>query len=99
MKLVNLNSSKQDLIEYIAAANISDPAAENQLIGFRQSMFFNIGNDVTENSVIDMNNMIIEIIVIRQLLKEGKVAKKDKKLVEVTPTEFSNIIKEIEKVK
>ena len=54
MKLVNLNSSKQDLIEYIAAANISDPAAENQLIGFRQSMFFNIGNDVTENSVIDI---------------------------------------------
>lgn len=93
MKLVNLNSSKQDLIEYIAAANISDPAAENQLIGFRQSMFFNIGNDVTENSVIDIAKPISKTKISKVL------AIKDKKLVEVTPTEFSNIIKEIEQVK
>lgn len=38
--------------------------------------------DLRFNITEDMNNMIIEIIVIRQLLKEGKVAKKDKKLVE-----------------
>ena len=93
MKLVNLNSSKQDLIEYIAAANISDPAAENQLIGFRQSMFFNIGNDVTENSVIDIAKPISKTKISKVL------AIKDKKLVEVTPTEFSSIIKEIEQVK
>lgn len=29
-----------------------------------------------------MNNMIIEIIIIRQLLKENKVNNKDRKLVE-----------------
>ena len=33
--------------------------------------------DLRFNITEDMNNMIIEIIVIRQLLKEGKVAKKD----------------------
>jgi hypothetical protein len=93
MKLINLNSSKQDLIEYIAIADINDPAAENQLIGFRQSMFFNIGNDVTENSVIDISRPISKTKIAKVL------AIKDKKLVEVTPTEFSSIIKEIENVK
>ena len=93
MKLINLNSSKQDLIEYIAVANTNEPAAENQLIGFRQSMFFNIGNDVTENSVIDIAKPISKTKISKVL------AIKDKKLVEVTPTEFSNIIKEIEQVK
>lgn len=93
MKLINLNSSKQDLIEYIAVANINEPTAENQLIGFRQSMFFNIGNDVTENSVINISAPISKTKIAKVL------AIKDKKLVEVTPTEFSNIIKEIEKVK
>ena len=93
MKLVNLNSSKQDLIEYIAAANVYEPGGENQLIGFRQSMFFNIGNDVTENSVIDIAKPISKTKISKVL------AIKDKKLVEVTPTEFSSIIKEIEQVK
>lgn len=93
MKLINLNSSKQDLIEYIAVANINEPIAENQLIGFRQSMFFNIGNDVTENSVINISAPISKTKIAKVL------AIKDKKLVEVTPTEFSNIIKEIENVK
>ena len=87
MKLVNLNPAKQDLIEYIAVANINEPAAENQLIGFRQSMFFNIGNDVTENSVIDIAKPISKTKIAKVL------AIKDKKLVEVTPTEFSNIIR------
>lgn len=93
MKLINLNSSKQDLIEYITVANINEPIAENQLIGFRQSMFFNIGNDVTENSVINISAPISKTKIAKVL------AIKDKKLVEVTPTEFSNIIKEIENVK
>ena len=93
MKLVNLNPSKTDLIEYITMADINDPAAENQLIGFRQSMFFNISNDVTENSVMDIGKPISKT-------KIGKVlAIQDKKLVEVSPAEFGNIIKAIEKVK
>ena len=93
MKLINLNSSKQDLIEYIAVANTNEPAAENQLIGFRQSMFFKIGNEVTESSVINISAPISKTKIAKVL------AIKDKKLVEVTPTEFSNIIKEIEQVK
>jgi hypothetical protein len=93
MKLINLNSSKQDLIEYIAMADINEPVAENQLIGFRQSMFFNIGNVVTENSVIDISRPISKTKIAKVL------AIKDKKLVEVSPTEFSSIIKEIENVK
>ena len=43
------------------------------------------------NITEDMNNMIIEIIVIRQLLKEGKVAKKDKKLVEKELKELTTL--------
>ena len=93
MKLINLNSSKQDLIEYIAVANTNEPAAENQLIGFRQSMFFKIGNEVTESSVINISAPISKTKIAKVL------AIKDKKLVEVTPTEFSSIIKEIEQVK
>lgn len=93
MKLINLNSSKQDLIEYIAAANVYESGGENQLIGFRQSMFFKIGNEVTESSVINISAPISKTKISKVL------AIKDKKLVEVTPTEFSNIIKEIEQVK
>ena len=89
----NLNAMKQDLIEYIAAANIYEPGGENQLIGFRQSMFFKIGNEVTESSVINISAPISKTKIAKVL------AIKDKKLVEITPTEFSNIIKEIEQVK
>ena len=38
-----------------------------------------------------MNNMIIEIIVIRQLLKENKVSKKDRKLVEKELKELTDL--------
>ena len=47
--------------------------------------------DLRFNITQDMNNMIIEIIVIRQLLKEGKVAKKDKKLVEKELKELTTL--------
>lgn len=47
--------------------------------------------DLRFNITEDMNNMIIEIIVIRQLLKEGKVAKKDKKLVEKELKELTTL--------
>lgn len=38
-----------------------------------------------------MNNMIIEIIVIRQLLKENKVNSKDRKLVEKELKELTEL--------
>lgn len=47
--------------------------------------------DLRFNITEDMNNMIIEIIVIRQLLKEGKVAKKDRKLVEKELKELTTL--------
>lgn len=47
--------------------------------------------DLRFNITEDMNNMIIEIIVIRQLLKEGKVAKKDKKLVKKELKELTTL--------
>lgn len=39
----------------------------------------------------DMNNMIIEIITIRQLLKENKVNSKDRKLVEKELKELTEL--------
>lgn len=47
--------------------------------------------DLRFNITQDMNNMIIEIIVIRQLLKENKVSKKDRKLVEKELKELTNL--------
>lgn len=47
--------------------------------------------DLRFNITEDMNNMIIEIIVIRQLLKDGKVVKKDKKLVEKELKELTTL--------
>ncbi len=47
--------------------------------------------DLRFNITEDMNNIIIEIIVIRQLLKEGKVAKKDRKLVEKELKELTDL--------
>ncbi|MBR1377069.1 MAG: hypothetical protein IJ565_04585 [Bacilli bacterium] len=38
--------------------------------------------DLRFNITEDMNNMIIEIIILRQLLRENKVKKKDIKVVE-----------------
>ena len=47
--------------------------------------------DLRFNITEDMNNMIIEIIVIRQLLKECKVAKNDRKLVEKELKELTDL--------
>ena len=47
--------------------------------------------DLRFNITQDMNNMIIEIIVIRQLLKENKVSKKDRKLVEKELKELTDL--------
>ena len=47
--------------------------------------------DLRFNITEDMNNMIIEIIVIRQLLKENKVNNKDRKLVEKELKELTEL--------
>ncbi len=47
--------------------------------------------DLRFNITQDMNNMIIEIIVIRQLLKENKVSKKNRKLVEKELKELTDL--------
>ena len=47
--------------------------------------------DLRFNITEDMNNLIIEIIVIRQLLKENKVNSKDKKLVEKELKELTEL--------
>ena len=47
--------------------------------------------DLRFNITQDMNNMIIEIIVIRQLVKENKVSKKDRKLVEKELKELTDL--------
>lgn len=47
--------------------------------------------DLRFNITQDMNNMIIEIIVIRQLLKENKVSKKDRKLIEKELKELTDL--------
>lgn len=39
----------------------------------------------------DMNNMFIEIITIRQILKENKISKKDKKLLEKELKELTEL--------
>lgn len=39
----------------------------------------------------DMSNMFIEIITIRQILKENKVSKKDKKLLEKELKELTEL--------
>lgn len=47
--------------------------------------------DLRFNITQDMNNMIIEIMVIRQLLKENKVSKKNRKLVEKELKELTDL--------
>lgn len=47
--------------------------------------------DLRFNLTEDMNNMIIEIIVIRQLLKVNKVNNKDRKLVEKELKELTEL--------
>jgi hypothetical protein len=93
MNIVNLNSSKQDLIEYVTMASFKDTSGEKKLIGFRQSMFFDIENEVSEKSMVNITKPI-SISKLDKLL-----ILKDKKLVEVSPNEFKEIIKKIEKVK
>ena len=47
--------------------------------------------DLKFNITEDMNNMIIEIIILRQLLRENKVKKKDIKMVEKEIKELTDL--------
>lgn len=47
--------------------------------------------DLRFNITEDMNNMIIEIIILRQLLRENKVKKKDIKMVEKEIKELTDL--------
>ncbi len=90
MNIVNVNPSKTDLIEYVSMATYN---SEKKLIGFRQSMFFDIDNEVNEKSMINIQRPIsiskIETIFVI----------KNKKLEAVSANEFKELIKKIEKVK
>ena len=39
-------------------------------------------NDLRFNITEDMNNMFIEVVMLRQMLKENKLSNKDRKLLE-----------------
>lgn len=91
MNLVNLNDNKQDLIDFVVFAHFKD--GTKGLVGFHQSMFFNIDNKVNEKTVMS----IVQPISISKI--EKVIITKDKKLTAVTPNEFKDIIKKIESVK
>ena len=93
MNIVNVNNSKQDLIEYVTMASFKESSEDKKLIGFRQSMFFDIENEVSEKSMVNITKPI-SISKLEKLL-----VIKDKKLVEVSPNDFKEIIKKLEKIK
>lgn len=93
MKMVNLNPAKADLIDFIIEARFKDASIGQKIIGFHQGMFFNIGDEVNEKSIISIENPIS----ISKLSEVSII--KDKKLTWVTPNEFKDLVKKIEKVK
>lgn len=48
-------------------------------------------NDLRFNITEDMNNMFIEVIMLRQMLKENKLSNKDRKLLEKELTELTTL--------
>lgn len=48
-------------------------------------------NDLRFNITEDMNNMFIEVVMLRQMLKENKLSNKDKKLLEKELTELTTL--------
>lgn len=48
-------------------------------------------NDLRFNITEDMNNMFIEVVMLRQMLKENKLSKKDKKLFEKELKELTTL--------
>ena len=48
-------------------------------------------NDLRFNITEDMNNMFIEIVMLRQMLKENKLSNKDRKLLEKELKELTTL--------
>lgn len=48
-------------------------------------------NDLRFNITEDMNNMFIEVVMLRQMLKENKLSNKDRKLLEKELTELTTL--------
>ena len=48
-------------------------------------------NDLRFNITEDMNNMFIEVVMLRQMLKENKLSIKDRKLLEKELTELTTL--------
>ena len=48
-------------------------------------------NDLRFNITEDMNNMFIEVVMLRQRLKENKLSNKDRKLLEKELTELTTL--------
>ena len=48
-------------------------------------------NDLRFNITDDMNNMFIEVVMLRQMLKENKLSNKDRKLLEKELTELTTL--------
>lgn len=49
-------------------------------------------NDLRFNITEDMNNMFIEVVMLRQMLKENKLSNKDRKLLEERVNRINNLI-------
>lgn len=48
-------------------------------------------NDLRFNITEDMNNMFIEVVMLRQMLKENKLSSKDRKLLEKELKELTTL--------
>lgn len=48
-------------------------------------------NDLRFNITEEMNNMFIEVVMLRQMLKENKLSNKDRKLLEKELTELTTL--------
>ena len=48
-------------------------------------------NDLRFNITDDMNNMFIEVVMLRQMLKENKLSNKDRKLLEKELKELTTL--------
>lgn len=48
-------------------------------------------NDLRFNITEDMNNMFIEVVMLRQMLKENKLSNKDRKLLEKELKELTTL--------
>ncbi|MCF0125582.1 MAG: hypothetical protein HUJ68_07490 [Clostridia bacterium] len=92
MKLVNINKDKTDLIEDVFYAKFKkEYKMTDGLIGIRQTVWFNLDNQVTPQSM----NSIAKPLSASKI--EGIATIQDNKLVFVSPIEFKKIYDKIKK--